>query len=405
MTNRIKVIKAEEEYKEALKLIEELMDKDPNPDSEDGEKLNLLTTLVKDYESKAFPESLPDPIDAILFRMEQQNLKPTDLIPYLGSSSRVSEILSHKRFLTIDMMRKLESGLGIPAKVLLRKPSETEFESDGSTLWSQYPLKEMAERGYFGSKNLKDYSAKELINDFFLPVGAPNSFVGMLRKTYYRSTKPVNKYALAIWSASIVKKSNNIKYPTKFRKGLVDLEFMRKLARLSVESDGPLKARELLKENGIGLAVERHFQNTYLDAITIMTNKDHPIIGLTIRQDRLDNFWFTLMHELAHIALHYNSPTDLYYDDLDDKDASSSEEEAADKLAGEALIPENKWINSPARLVPSPIAAQSLARELGINPAIVAGRMRHENERYPYLIALLGQGEVRKYFPEGNWRS
>lgn len=400
MNLKIKPIKTEEDYKEALGWVEELMDKDPNPDSTEGEQLSLLATLIEDYESNAFPESLPDPVEAILFRMEQQNLKPTDLAPYLGSSSRVSEVLSRKRTLTIEMMRKLESGLGIPAKVLLRKPDE--FESEGSDSWNNYPLREMEKRGYFGNKTLKNSNIKELIEDFFHPF-THDYFVGMLRKTYYRSKKPVNKYALAIWSAHIVKKANKIKYSTKFKKGSVDLDFMRRVAQLSVDSEGPLRVCELLKEYGIGVVVERHFQNTYLDAITIMTNKDHPIIGLTIRQDRLDNFWFTLMHELAHVALHFDNPIDLFYDDLDDRDVSSSEEEAADKLAGEALIPESKWVNSPARLVPSPIAAQSLARELRVHPAIVAGRMRHENERYPYLFALLGQGQVRKFFTEVDW--
>lgn len=401
MNIKIRPIKTEEDYKEALIWVEELINRNPDPESEEGEKLSLLTTLIKDYESNMFSESLPDPIEAIKFRMDQQNLKPIDLVPYFGSSSRVSEVLSGKRPLTIQMMRKLESGLGIPAKVLLGKTEE--FESLQGSEWSNYPLKEMEKRGYFGNKPLKNSNAKELIEDFFRPIGAVDSFVGMLRKTYYRSKKPVNKYALAIWSACIVKKANKIDYPTKYKKNSVDLDFMRKLAKLSVDSEGPIRAVEMLKEFGIGLVVERHFQNTYLDAITIMTNKDRPIIGLTIRQDRFDNFWFTLMHELAHIALHYDNPIDLFYDDLDDKDVSSKEEESADQLAIEALIPENKWVNSPARLVPSPIAAQSLARELGIHPAIVAGRMRHENDRYPYLFALLGQGKVRPYFSEVDW--
>ena len=128
MTTRIKVIKTEEDYNEALKLIEELMNGDPEEDSEEGEKLDLLATLVQDYESKLFPESLPDPIDAILFRMEQQNLKPIDLVPYIGSRSKVSEVLSRKRTLTLSMMRALEAGLGIPAKVLLKK-----YDKSGNT--------------------------------------------------------------------------------------------------------------------------------------------------------------------------------------------------------------------------------------------------------------------------------
>src|SRR3990167_659920 len=206
MEYKIKPIKTEEDYKRALKWVEDLMDKDPNPDSEEGEKLELLATLIKEYEANAFPDTLPDPVEAILFRMEQQGLKPADLAHYLGSSSRVSEVLSRKRSLTLDMMRKLEAGLGIPAKVLLKKSDD--FEDASS--WSNYPLREMAKRGYFEDKNIKEYTSKQLIEDFFSPVGAPTAFVGMLRKTYYRSKKPVDKYALAIWSAYIVKKANKI---------------------------------------------------------------------------------------------------------------------------------------------------------------------------------------------------
>ena len=105
--DKIKVIKTEQDYQEALKLLEELIGRDPDPESAEGEQLSLLSTLIQDYESKAFPATLPNPIEAIKFRMDQADLKPADLIPYLGSRSRVSEILSGKRQLTIDMVRAL----------------------------------------------------------------------------------------------------------------------------------------------------------------------------------------------------------------------------------------------------------------------------------------------------------
>src|SRR3989344_9658146 len=110
---KIKVIKTEKDYEEALKLVEALVSRDPNPDSVEGEQLSLLSTLIEDYEAKEFPAVFPNPIEAIKFRMEQANLTPADLIPYLGSRSRVSEILSGKRQLTIDMIRALSEGLGI----------------------------------------------------------------------------------------------------------------------------------------------------------------------------------------------------------------------------------------------------------------------------------------------------
>src|ERR1035441_2824883 len=99
----IKVIKTENDYRAALKSIEALVAKDPDPESTEGEQLELLSTLVADYESSYFPPTLPDPVEAIKFRMEQANLKPADLVPFIGSKSRVSEILSGKRKLTVEM--------------------------------------------------------------------------------------------------------------------------------------------------------------------------------------------------------------------------------------------------------------------------------------------------------------
>ena len=101
--------------------IAELMAADPTIGSAAGDELELLAHLVEDYETKHHDIGLPSPLQAILFRMEQQNLRPKDLIPYLGSASRVSEVLGGKRTLSLEMVRKLNDGLGIPAEVLLQE--------------------------------------------------------------------------------------------------------------------------------------------------------------------------------------------------------------------------------------------------------------------------------------------
>ena len=302
MEDKIKVIKSEQDYKNALKMIEALMGLDPDPESEAGEKLGILSTLIQDYESRTFPESLPDPVDAILFRMEQQNLKPRDLIPYLGSRSKVSEVLSRKRSLTLSMIRSLGTGLGIPAKVLLKEADE--FRNAEDIAWNQFPIKEMEERGYFGNRSERITDINNLVENFFRPLGSPALFFGQLRKSTYRSSRPMDKHALAAWSAFVVKRANKIKNLPTFKRGTVTLGFMQKLAHLSVGNNGPLLAIDFLRKNGIALVVEPPFPKTYLDGATIIFDKKSPVIGLTIRHDRLDNFWFTLMHELAHIALH-----------------------------------------------------------------------------------------------------
>ena len=124
----IRVLRTEPEYQAALAAIEALMDLDAAPGTSAAERLELLTLLVEDYEKREVPSSLPDPVEAIRFRMEQQGLKQTDLVPFIGSRSKVSEVLSRKRSLTLSMMRALHSGLGIPAQVLLQDRTEPEEE-------------------------------------------------------------------------------------------------------------------------------------------------------------------------------------------------------------------------------------------------------------------------------------
>lgn len=115
---KLKVLKTEEEYETALAEIEKLMDS-TRPDRD---RLELLVLLVSTYEEARYPIDLPEPIEAIRFRMEQMGLKQKDLIPFIGSRSKVSEVLSRQRPLSINMIRKLHEGLGIPAEVLLKEP-------------------------------------------------------------------------------------------------------------------------------------------------------------------------------------------------------------------------------------------------------------------------------------------
>ena len=114
---KVKVIKSESEYTAALARIEKLMDAKAN--TTQGDELELLSLLVHEYEEKVFPVSKPDPVAAIRFRMEQQGLAPKDLVPLLGSRSRVSEVLFGRRNLSLKMIRNLVVRLGIPAGVLL----------------------------------------------------------------------------------------------------------------------------------------------------------------------------------------------------------------------------------------------------------------------------------------------
>jgi len=398
----IKVIKSEKEHEAALAEIGSLIDRDPDPGTPAADRLEVLTVLVENYESHAFPRRVPEPLEAIRFRMEQQNLKQRDLVPYIGSPSKVSEVLSGKRPLTLSMMRALHSHLGIPASVLLRERDSVE-EASETIPWHRFPLKEMMARGWI-SGSIKHDKPESLLAPFFAPVGSPTQIAALFKKTETtRSARSINPYALAAWSARVRNRAAEEPPRAEYKPNSVNLKFMTEVARLSWSESGPRLAQEFLRKHGIPLIIEPHLSSTHLDGAAIMYGLDRPIIGLTIRHDRLDNFWYCLMHELAHISLHYGQGFTHFFDNLDVRESSDPREQEADRLAGRALIPDEEWNKSPAKNLRSPEAAQHLARKLRIHPAIVAGRMRDESGSYKVLNQMIGQGKVRICFPEVNW--
>ncbi|MBK9446300.1 MAG: transcriptional regulator [Betaproteobacteria bacterium] len=118
----IRPIKSEEDYKAALREVSTYFDNEPAPGSAEGDRFEVLITLLESYEAKHHPIDLPDPIDAIKFRMDQAGLTPKDLVPFIGRLNRVYEILNRKRPLTLTMIWKLHQKLGIPAECLIQPP-------------------------------------------------------------------------------------------------------------------------------------------------------------------------------------------------------------------------------------------------------------------------------------------
>jgi HTH-type transcriptional regulator/antitoxin HigA len=111
-------IKSQRDYRKALKNIEGLMGAKRN--TPEGDRLDVLVTLVEAWERKHFPLDLPDPVEAIKYHMDQNGLQPRDLIPYIGSRNRVHEVLNRKRALTLKMINRLHQELGIPAESLIK---------------------------------------------------------------------------------------------------------------------------------------------------------------------------------------------------------------------------------------------------------------------------------------------
>ena len=116
----IRPIHNEQDYQEALKAVSPLFDNEPEPGTPEGDYLEVMITLIEAYEAKHFPVDLPNPVDAIRFRMEQSGLSATDLVPAIGRKNRVYEVLNGKRALTLPMIWKLHEMFGIPAESLIK---------------------------------------------------------------------------------------------------------------------------------------------------------------------------------------------------------------------------------------------------------------------------------------------
>lgn len=407
MKQQVRVIKTQRDYDAAIARLSALMDQEFVSGSNKEAELELLALVIESYERNKVEPTKPDPIEAILFRMDQQNLSKKDLIPYFGSLSKVSEVLSRKRSLSLAMIRKLHAGLGIPADVLIAGSDEegADLGSEPQYEYSKFPLQEMLERGYFAGftgdlKRAKEY-AEDLVRKFMRGMGGDSASLTLLRAPLHQNgSRLMDDYALLVWRIAVLSKARRQRPSKGYVEGTITADWLRDLAKLSKFEQGPRLAQEFLADSGIVLVIEEHFKKTYLDGAA-MLDDELPIVALTLRHDRLDNFWFALMHELVHVQKHLKKSTSHLFiaDNLDDKTRSSLEEREADDGAREALIPLEEWNNSAVKVMPTAENVIALANKLRIHPAIVAGRVRYETNNWRILNSLLGtKGEVRKNF-------
>ena len=396
-----KIIKTDLDYQQALARLSALMDAEYG--SPEGEELELLSFLLEKYEKEHFPIDLPDPIEAIKFRMDQQGLTRKDLEAYIGTQSKVSEVLNRKRPLSLAMIRALHDGLGIPAEVLLQEPGKELEECEYN--YRDYPFNEMYRDGYFHPFNGTLAQANEYSEELLRLLFA-NSQNTTQRRIYCRnSDQQVDEKALAAWQARVLNLAIDQDLPA-YAHEKITTEFMREVVRLSYFSKGPLLAIEYLNKRGIHVIVQAHLPHTYLDGACFKSPSGRPIIGITLRHDRLDHFWFTLLHELAHINLHLGNHDLAFFDDTEDKVTHSAapEEIEANDLTADSLIPNEMWEQEKKGLLNTNRVTKikEFADTLEISPAIVAGRMRWEKDDYTIFPDLIGNKAVRKLFFPNN---
>jgi HTH-type transcriptional regulator / antitoxin HigA len=357
-----------------------------NAEGEHDDEIEVLSTLVEQFEKTGVRIDAPSPIAAIKFRMEVMGLTPRQLEPFIGSRARVSEVLSGARQLSIDMIRSLHEGLGIPYESLISQRSANTKTERVSTP----TIERLNSLGFEGDRK----EMLGILNEFT----SASSSAALHRKTRtQRAASRTDQTALTLWQAAILKRSEAGKPIKNFDISSFKADALRRLARLSTRSDGPAKAISGLVEFGITTVVLPSFPGTFLDGAVMAGRTGNPVIGLTLRHDRVDSFWFTLLHELAHIALHYDQLLERATAFVDDMEIQSDDifEREADDLARESLIPSSflSQVHWDEGTTHDEIIA--LGVRARVHVAIVAGRWQRDHQNYKKFARLVERGTIR----------
>ncbi len=270
------------------------------------------------------------------------------------------------------------------------------WENADTVRWQEFPAKEMVRRRWFDLPRGGDLI--EAAKTYFLETAGPH-FASALHRKKMRGTYPPNEYSLIAWQARVLDLARMWTEewnPPAFK---LDDRWLSELVALTRRPDGPRAARKLLGRKGIVLVIEEHMPGTYLDGAAMLGARDHPVIGLTLRHNRVDNFWFVLLHELGHIFLHLFEGVRYDFFDDDTTESRDAIELEADEFALNALIPRDQWEGCLSRFALSEEAVQLDAKKLNVAASIVAGRIRREQNNYKILTGLIQSG-VRELLQE-----
>lgn len=379
----LRVIRDELQYEALLQQAKELALSDPMPGSQEAERLAVISLLLEKYEESRFKFDAPDPIDAIVYRLAELGLKQKDFADMIGSKSHASEALGRKKPLSLSMIRAIHEQLKIPAEILIGHPKQEDVDA-AEIDWKRFPVREMQKRGWFDVDSTEGKTGEQLIRSFFARTSVQNAPV-LLRKSLNGVSKEENRYAIYAWIARVLIRARDLKKPdVRYVHGSITDEFLKQLAKLSRSDDGPLLAREFLAMKGVILVIEPHLPKTKLDGAAVLDQDGTPIVGLTLRYNRPDYFWFTLMHELIHVQRHLRPQNSAFVDE-DEVGEEDERENEANILAAEAFIPRQIWKSSEAYRTKRSEAVVKLANELMIHPSIVAGRIQRETNNYKIL--------------------
>ena len=362
-----------------------------------------LTAAVMAYESaKEFGKhhdlharAGTDPGLTLIVARIAKGLSQRDLAWRLGLKEQQVQRYESDRYSTISLKNysKIAALLGVQLKATITELKDLRglgrMIEDVSKADIKRILKHGREYGWF-----PDDADEEVLRRFIaenrITYGSPS-----LLRTGLNVKDHTEDILLHAWRARVASRAQEIITETKPRFSPLDLSWLSSLVKLSALSDGPARAREFLLEHGIVLIAERQIPGLAIDGAAFLEG-DIPIIGMTLRKDTLDNFWFTLLHETAHAILHYRTGLAVGFFDQSEAASLDEQEAEADAFASNMLIPDEMWRKSTARISRSPDVPEKFAKDLGIHPAIVFGRIIKERHDYSIFSQKIGTNTVRK---------
>ena len=345
-------------------------------------------------------EGLVDLPDILIRARIARGMSQRDLGTFVGVAEQQIQRYEAERYrsASLERLAEIAAALDITVKESAQLRTTLPTATGPESAWS-FPVTEMFKRGYFedfgGSAAQARKEAEQLINSFFRRAAYDWTQTALHRRSV-RAHGNVQPAALAAWEARVSILADRRPPQVAFHKEVISREWLDSLVRLSARDDGPKVAVEHLRASGVVLVVEPHLPGILLDGAALQTSSNHFVVAMTLRHDRLDNFWFNLLHECAHLRLHVGQgPYRAIFDEIETPGDNQIEVEA-DEFAQEALIPAAQWRTCVSRFTRTERAVRADAAKLGIHPAIVAGRIRREANDYTLLANLVGAGQVKQ---------
>ena len=325
-----------------------------------------------------------------------KRLSQKDLARKLGLKEQQIQRYEAEKYrkITLSNYQKVAGVLGVRLSIDIETRDEEWAISHGAPSAEELSkvVRHARVRGWLESDEPHEDAVSQLVRyiaNHVLRHGTPS-----LLRTGLNVVDHSGDWTLLSWKAQVTRVAEKTIEEREPVYRALDVSWLVDLVRLSRLDDGPARARDLLLEHGIVLVIEPHITGMKVDGAAFLVD-GVPVIGMTLLRDTLDNFWYTLLHEVGHVVLHYRTGLAAgFFDDVTSTEVDGLEDEA-NTFASNLLIPDDLWTRSPARIAKAAGPVEKLAQQLGIHPAIVFGRIRMERRDYSLFSNKLGRGLIR----------